>query len=49
MKLHLKKMAKTEKELQKAGKASEITRGYCDMFYALFDDIFGAGTGGEAL
>ena len=45
MKLHLKKMAKTEKELQKAGKASEITRGYCDMFYALFDDIFGAGTG----
>ena len=39
------KMAKTEKELQKVGKASEITRGYCDMFYDLFDDIFGAGTG----
>jgi hypothetical protein len=39
------KMSGAEKKLQKAGKASEITRGYCDMFYSLFDDIFGDGTG----
>lgn len=39
------KMGESEKKLQKAGKASDITRGYCDMFYKLFDDIFGEGTG----
>ena len=35
------KMSEAEKELQKVGKASDITKGYCDMFYELFDDIFG--------
>lgn len=39
------KMSEAEKELQKVGKASDITKGYCDMFYELFDDIFGKGTG----
>lgn len=34
-----------EKELQKTGKKSEIARGYCGMFYNLFDEIFGPGTG----
>lgn len=41
------KMGETEKTLQKAGKLSEITRGYCEMFYTLFDDIFGKGAGKE--
>jgi hypothetical protein len=39
------KMDKTEKELQKVGSLAEITKGYCQMFYQLFDDIFGTGTG----
>lgn len=39
------KMGETEKVLQKTGKLSEISRGYCEMFYNLFDDIFGAGSG----
>lgn len=38
------KMAVVEKELQKVGKASEVTKGYCQMFRDLFDDIFGDGT-----
>ena len=33
-----------EKELQKAGKLSEITKNYCEMFWNMFDDIFGQGT-----
>ena len=33
-----------EKELQKIGKASEITKAYCEMFNRLFDNIFGEGT-----
>lgn len=40
-----KHMEITEKELQKIGNTSEILGAYCQMFYALFDDIFGAGTG----
>lgn len=39
------KMGETEKTLQKTGKLSELTRGYCKMFYTLFDDIFGKGAG----
>lgn len=39
------KMGVTEKELQKIGSMSQITRNYCRMFYQLFDDIFGEGTG----
>lgn len=39
------KLEEKEKCLQKTGKASDIVRGYCKMFYELFDDIFGKGTG----
>ena len=38
-------MGETEKELQNVGKYSEIAKRYCEMFYKLFDDIFGEGTG----
>ena len=33
-----------EKELQKIGRASEVTKSYCEMFNRLFDNIFGDGT-----
>lgn len=39
------KLAVTEKEIQKIGSLSQITREYCKMFYQLYDDIFGEGTG----
>ena len=39
------RMGETEKELVKVGTLSGITREYCKMFYQLFDDIFGEGTG----
>ena len=35
----------TEKLLQKVGSLSEISKGYCQMFYKLYDDIFGEGSG----
>lgn len=38
-------MGKKEKELQKVGKQAVIIKEYCEMFYQLFDDIFGPGTG----
>lgn len=38
-------MEKKEKELQKVGKQAVIIKEYCEMFYRLFDDIFGPGTG----
>lgn len=38
------KMADSEEKLQKTGTMSELTRGYCQMFYDFFDDIFGEGT-----
>ena len=38
------KMAETEKKLVKAGRAADITRAYCHMYFDLFDDIFGDGT-----
>lgn len=38
------KMEKAEKDLVKAGKSSDITRSYCQMYFNLFDDIFGKGT-----
>lgn len=38
-------MGKKEKELQKVGKQAVIIKEYCEMFYRLFDDIFGPGTG----
>ena len=34
-----------EEKIQKIGNHSEIMKEYCDMFYRLFDDIFGDGTG----
>lgn len=34
-----------EGKLEKAGFPSDIVREYCEMFYRLFDDIFGVGTG----
>lgn len=40
-------MGNNEKELQKVGVYSQITQQYCQMFYQLFDDIFGSGTGVE--
>lgn len=38
-------MGVKEEELKKTGPRSEIVKEYCDMFYRLFDDIFGDGTG----
>lgn len=38
------KMAASEEKLQKTGAMSGFTRGYCQMFHNLFDDIFGEGT-----
>ena len=37
-------MDKREKELQKIGAQSRIVRAYCEMFYKLFDSIFGDST-----
>lgn len=34
-----------EEKLQKTGSQSTIVKEYCNMFYRLFDDIFGEGTG----
>lgn len=42
-------MEAKETELTKTGKQSAIARQYCEMFYQLFDDIFGAGTGEKLL
>ena len=39
------RMEESEKELQKVGVNSEMIRGYCNLFYHLFDDIYGDGTG----
>lgn len=36
-------MQEEEKALQKTGKNSEITKGYCEMFNHLFDNILGEG------
>lgn len=38
-------MGVKEEELKKTGTRSGIVKEYCDMFYRLFDDIFGDGTG----
>lgn len=38
-------MGENEKKLQKTGSNSEMIRGYCGLFYQLFDDLYGAGTG----
>lgn len=37
-------LAENEKNLPKAGLNSERTLAYCNMFRALYDDIFGDGT-----
>lgn len=38
-------MGVAEEKLKKIGAQSEIIKEYCEMFYRLFDDIFGPGTG----
>lgn len=38
------RMGRDEKAVQKAGTNSEIIRGYCQLFFHLFDDLYGAGT-----
>lgn len=38
-------MKEDEKRVKNIGKLSEMTRSYCDMYYHLFDNIFGEGTG----
>ena len=42
-------MGLKESELKKTGKRSAIIRDYCEMFYQLFDDIFGPDTGKKLL
>ena len=37
-------LEKEEKEVMKIGKLSEMTRSYCNMFFHLFDNIFGENT-----
>lgn len=37
-------MEVSEKELQNIGLLSEITKKYCELFWNLFDEIFGEGT-----
>lgn len=39
------KMGEEESAAQKIGKQSDIARAYCKMFYHLFDNVFGEGTG----
>lgn len=39
-----KKMEQSEKRIQKAGAGSDIIKEYCQLFYDLYDDIFGEGT-----
>lgn len=40
-------MGVAEEKLKKIGAQSEIVKEYCEMFYQLFDDIFGQGTGNK--
>ena len=42
-----KEMEQTELTLQKTGKLSELTKGYCQMFYDFFDAVYGKGTSGK--
>lgn len=39
------KMGEEQLSLKKTGSNSELTKAYCDLFYNLFDRIFGEGTG----
>lgn len=39
------KMEESEKDLQNVGKISDFSKKYCGLFYNLFDDLFGSGTG----
>lgn len=39
-----KQMEEEEKRVQKAGTTSEVIRGYCGLFFNLFDRIYGKGT-----
>ena len=40
-----RKMGVKEAQLQKVGKNAAMIKEYCEMFYELFDNIFGLGTG----
>ncbi len=42
-------MKEEEQKIKKIGKLSELTRSYCDMYYHLYDSIFGKGTGEKLL
>lgn len=42
-------MMEEEKKVKNIGKLSEMTRAYCDMFYHMFDTVFGEGTGDKLL
>lgn len=42
-------MQEEEKRVKNIGKYSEMTRAYCEMFYHMFDTIFGEGTGDKLL
>ena len=42
-----KQMEEEEKRVQKAGTTSEVIRGYCGLFFNLFDCIYGKGTSGK--
>lgn len=43
------KMENAEKKLPKTGVYSELSKAYCQMHYALYDDLFGVGTGEKLL
>lgn len=40
----LKKMEEEEECLKKVGLNSEFLKGYCNMFFTFFNDLFGEGT-----
>ena len=42
-----KEMDKEEKAIRKDDVSHEVIKAYCDMFYHLFDRLFGAGTGNK--
>lgn len=43
--LAFEELGKEEEKLVRVGNAEDVTISYCNMFYKLFDAIFGEGTG----
>lgn len=39
------KLSIKESEIQKDGMLTDKMKAYCDLYYTLFDDLFGAGSG----